>query len=1020
MNRYKNLLMGVYFALFGLFMLTVFPQSASALIPPASWEGANYTLVNPNTIEIELANNPIVRFQFQPGPGGNRIYKPNNPVAQGFCNNDSYISISGYDASSVTLSGAIYAYYTAPAGNPVPCLQWGTNSNPEPIQLINRAAQFTGSITFENTPYTAIGATPTPYYGSGISTGPGNCYNGSVIVLDAPGARTGTVYKVQRGGPTPLGLLRSRPGLAANFPNAQDCWLLDLGRPISFGPDGIAAALTPVTEAGGSKSCEANSDFGLEWLVCPVLRMIDKAAGGFNKFISDQLCFRTNPTGTPSSTGGVVCSGENNLTNEVKVAWGIIKNVATGLLVVAMLGVVIAQATGWGGVEAYTLRKMMPKLVIAVILMQLSWVLLKWAIDLSNDAGVGIRNLLLAPFGGVDGTSLDRLIGQAGREAGITTGPEANTFLLFGVIAGGLLALANLPGLLLLGFYVLLALFIGFLVLVLRKMLIILLVILAPIALIAWILPNTESYWKFWRVNFTKLLIMFPLIMAMIAAGRIFGWVTVGGTGSSSFSPNIAVVHLGPLPVPYMADVTSFAQLAIVIFAYFAPFFLIPKAFSWGGGLMGSVANAVQNNRAMKNLNTKGSEAVGGYAERWQGKRAKAYDPNARIWTRGFRRLQSGHYLPTERSRRLTTASGDKWANERNDEASSLVSRSYEKALKGYDRLMVDEDGNYIRGIKRNAEGKMLDVHGNVTNFKKHAAVDYRGKDKAEAEVEHLTGVEAGKQALVDITGREGKDHDNRAAQAAHKLLLDTHSEIELQGSRIQSGKHAGKRVTEVPTWRSTLESSPPHYGAASDRRPDQAPDVIEGAMDELGYTYDQAYDENFARSRNTTTQELVKNLDKERLSTALKRMTPDGLQKAHYGLFQDIARMEDDGLSEQFRKVLVKFTEKGGYPGQTAVGSLRGGKEEFVERALAQSGASLDNLGTAESAPSAPPPATTTAPTTATPPTPTAPSPRTGGGGTPGRPSGSGWSSGPELPPDVLSIPHDDQPPGNNPTPTS
>src|SRR6185503_19574719 len=113
-----------------------------------------------------------------------------------------------------------------------------------------------------------------------------------------------------------------------------------------------------------------------------------------------------------------------------------------------------------------------------------------------------------------------------------------------------------------------------------------------PLAFIAWVLPGMDRYWKLWKDNFIKMLLMFPMIMALLAAGRIFASITAGNSGVMEIQ--FSVAHLGPLPVPYVASVTSFADLIIIIAAFFAPYFLLPQTYKWGGAAMGSIAKGVQ------------------------------------------------------------------------------------------------------------------------------------------------------------------------------------------------------------------------------------------------------------------------------------------------------------------------------------------------------------------------------------------------------------------------------------------
>jgi hypothetical protein len=144
----------------------------------------------------------------------------------------------------------------------------------------------------------------------------------------------------------------------------------------------------------------------------------------------------------------------------------------------------------------------------------------------------------------------------------------------------------------LMGLYVVMALLTAFIVLIFRKLLIILLVILAPLALVAWVTPGLDKYWTLWRTQFTKLLLMFPMIMGLLAAGRIFASITAGDS-ATMFRPLLGFAHLGPVPVPYVASVTSFADILIIIAAYFGPYFFLPQTYRWGGTAMGAIGKGV-------------------------------------------------------------------------------------------------------------------------------------------------------------------------------------------------------------------------------------------------------------------------------------------------------------------------------------------------------------------------------------------------------------------------------------------
>ncbi len=610
-----------------------------------------------------------------------------------------------------------------------------------------------------------------------------------------------------------------------------------------------------------------------------------------------------------------------------KETWGLVRTLATGFLVVIMLIMVFSQAVGGGPFDAYTVRKMLPKLVAAAILIQISWPLFSWIVGLFDDAGRGLADILYAPFGGKEALSLGHLLPNAR----IYTN-QAIAINWVGIAAGLVLGTAALPVVLFFVFAAIVSFGTAIAVLVFRKILIIMLLILSPLALLAWILPGTKKYWDLWSQNFVKLLAMFPLVVALVASGRIFAYVV--GTQNNG----------------------EFLNLLLIMIGVFGPLFLLPKTFKWGGSALTLAGNAITG--LGSKVQQAGKEPVKGIGQRWQGARAKQYDPNAHWSKRALRRVQSGHFIPpvpglkgaAERSRRLTIAAGDKWANERNDEAAALVNRTYEKALNGYEMYdmkdgkfgeftrhhgaeKVDAAGKIVR------EGDLLDEHGNKAN---RLTAQFAEKTRETAYKQTATGVEAGKQALIDITGYDGTDVQIRAAQAAHKQLLDTKSEIELQGSYIQSGDNAGKRASEVRTWDITLANSPPHYGAVNASRPDFAPDVKQSAEARASQFLERPVTYEGTKATDTAT---LKVLDKERLGIALERLTPETLQSSHYGLFDDIARLDDAELSTKLAQTLAKFDAVGGVVGANAVGSLRGGKEDHVNDALRLAGHSLDSL---------------------------------------------------------------------------
>lgn len=268
--------------------------------------------------------------------------------------------------------------------------------------------------------------------------------------------------------------------------------------------------------------------------------------------------------------------------------------------------------------DAYTVKKVLPRLVIAVILIQLSWFIFSGMIFLTESIAYGIEALIYAPFGNAQDFTFEALFTSIG-------GSDIQV-LFYSLIAAGA-AVASFGGSI--GFFALialLALFVGVLTLLIRRILLVLLLVMSPLALVAWILPNTERFWKMWWDNFTKLLLMYPIILAMVAAGRVMAKI-----GGQFGEESIAVV--------------------MVLGGVFLPLALIPKTFSMAGSAFSAIGGtlAARASGLGKGFAARGRKRG---AERWKGRgeetlKGNAFkggnDGNMRGWAN--RRLQQAAHL---------------------------------------------------------------------------------------------------------------------------------------------------------------------------------------------------------------------------------------------------------------------------------------------------------------------------------------------------------------------------------------
>lgn len=272
---------------------------------------------------------------------------------------------------------------------------------------------------------------------------------------------------------------------------------------ISDALSGISADPHAGQSGGDEKKPEcAVKDLG--WLICPVINFLADISDAAFAMIADNF-LKIEPD---------IASG-----GEVQAAWGIMRNIANGAFIIMFLAIIISQLTGFG-ISNYGIKKMLPRLIIAAILVNVSIYICQIAVDLSNILGYGLR----AGIGGI-GDEITRAneIFRSGQGRG-----EWGGFALTVLAAGtaGILALAVLIGALVSGLVVMATIAV---LLIARKALIVILIVISPLAFVAFLLPNTEKFFSKWRSIFVGLLMVFPTIGLLFGGGILAGAIVKAG-----------------------------------------------------------------------------------------------------------------------------------------------------------------------------------------------------------------------------------------------------------------------------------------------------------------------------------------------------------------------------------------------------------------------------------------------------------------------------------------------------------
>lgn len=303
------------------------------------------------------------------------------------------------------------------------------------------------------------------------------------------------------------------------------------------------------TDAKADKALDCHSG-ALNWVVCPLIALASDASQTLDNFIMNVLDVDVGPIFDHTQD-------KNSASYGYYTAWNSFRVVATAVLVIAGLVMVTSQALGFEFLDAYTIRKTLPRLFVAAIGISLSWPLMRLAVSFFDTAGFDVRELIYAPF---NHAPFSQTLGLKG---GVLSGLA---------LTGGLLVLG--PTALTFLISIAISVFVGFVALVIREVFLIMLIIAAPVAIACYILPNTARVWKLWHENFLGLLLAFPLISAVVAAGHVFAAVANTNQSSVTLGAFGLVAHFsghGFWQRMAADDLGSLTTTALAIVGYYGP-----------------------------------------------------------------------------------------------------------------------------------------------------------------------------------------------------------------------------------------------------------------------------------------------------------------------------------------------------------------------------------------------------------------------------------------------------------------
>ncbi len=276
-----------------------------------------------------------------------------------------------------------------------------------------------------------------------------------------------------------------------------------------------AQGISDLLSLGGSftnglSSCSIET---VGWVICPTMRSIAKLADYGFAYINDNF-LRIDYALVDDQSG-------------TYTAWEIMRTVANAAFVVAFMVLVYSQISGRGS-GGYSIKRLLPRLIVAAIAVNISYFLCVILIDISNIMGDSILFIMNDQVASRIGNSVMPIGGNAGGAfqdgtlATLTAAVLQKTgvaWVLLAPVAAVIVSVATICAAMLI-------------LLIMRKTIVALLVLVSPLLFVAYLLPNLERFFTAGVRLFIQMIMLYPIIALLLGAGQIAS-TTIVSVGSN-------------------------------------------------------------------------------------------------------------------------------------------------------------------------------------------------------------------------------------------------------------------------------------------------------------------------------------------------------------------------------------------------------------------------------------------------------------------------------------------------------
>ena len=329
--------------------------------------------------------------------------------------------------------------------------------------------------------------------------------------------------------------------------------------------DAVADAEESKKKKNNDASCYDTAGSS-NWIACPIIDNSSIATKTLYNYIENMIQVNTELFTTDKSTSGTFA------------AWESFRNIANVVFIIVFIIVILSQITGFG-VDNYGIKKILPKLILGALLVNISFYVCQACIDVANITGGGIKGLLQSAANNIKGSK--ELQFQFDKMNAVKIGTTISVATIAAAIVAAAIYVSGgavLVPLLLCAVGVAIGVLFFLILLAVRQGLAVILVVISPMAFVAYMLPNTKTLFSKWLKLFSGTLLAYPICALVLYGGELTSKIMLVAASN-----------------PSSGLITNFGLSVTSAILSIAPVFFVPTLITKSMAGISAISGRLQN-----------------------------------------------------------------------------------------------------------------------------------------------------------------------------------------------------------------------------------------------------------------------------------------------------------------------------------------------------------------------------------------------------------------------------------------